>query len=150
MQENILLVTGSASEVFAGRAAQLLLWQKDFETPERAVYVRTTMCVRVSEAFPVALESGHWRGERQAGASGARSFAAGSYAAKWRRVDGTWLLEAELFSTEDCGGDFCPRVDRRRRAVGVALYHSASSLSCCARSTQQSAHSGFAQRVDRQ
>jgi hypothetical protein len=71
------------------------------------------MCVRVSEAFPVALESGHWRGERQgqADASGAKSFAAGSYAAKWRRVDGTWLLEAELFSTEDCGGDFCPRVD---------------------------------------
>jgi hypothetical protein len=67
--------------------------------------VRTTECVRVSEAFPVALESGRWRGERDANAA---NFAAGAYAAKWRRVDGTWLLEAELFSTEACGGDFCP------------------------------------------
>lgn len=110
MHDNIILVTGTASEVFTGRAAQLSLWQKDFETPGRAVYVRTTDCVRVSEVFPVALETGHWRGVRegQADGSGARSFAAGVYAAKWRRVDGTWLLESEVFATEVCGGDFCP------------------------------------------
>jgi ketosteroid isomerase-like protein len=110
MHENIILVTGTASDVFTGRAAQLSLWQKDFENPRRAVYVRTTDCVRVSEVFPVALETGHWRGVRggQADRSGAKSFAAGVYAAKWRRVDGTWLLESEVFATEACGGDFCP------------------------------------------
>ncbi|MBK7904356.1 MAG: nuclear transport factor 2 family protein [Proteobacteria bacterium] len=110
MHDNIILVTGTASEVFTGRAAQLSLWQKDFATTGRAVYVRTTDCVRVSEVFPVALETGHWRGVRegQADGSGARSFAAGVYAAKWRRVDGTWLLESEVFATEVCGGDFCP------------------------------------------
>jgi ketosteroid isomerase-like protein len=110
MHENILLVTGTASEVFTGRAAQLSLWRNDFENPGRAVYVRTTDCVRVSEVFPVALESGRWRGVRegQADGSGAKSFAAGVYAAKWRRVDGTWLLESEVFATETCGGDFCP------------------------------------------
>jgi ketosteroid isomerase-like protein len=110
MQDNIILVTGTASEVFTGRAAQLSLWRKDFENPRRAVYVRTTDCVRVSEVFPVALETGHWRGVRggQADGSGATSFAAGVYAAKWRRVDGTWLLESEVFATEACGGDFCP------------------------------------------
>jgi len=110
MHENIILVTGTASEVFTGRAAQLSLWQKDFEDPGRAVYVRTTDCVRVSEVFPVSLETGHWRGVRegQADGSGAKSFAAGVYAAKWRRVDGTWLLESEVFATEVCGGDFCP------------------------------------------
>jgi ketosteroid isomerase-like protein len=110
MHENIILVTGTASEVFTGRAAQLSLWQKDFENPRRAVYVRTTDCVRVSEVFPVALENGHWRGVREGRAekSGAESFAAGVYAAKWRRVEGTWLLESEVFATEVCGGDFCP------------------------------------------
>jgi ketosteroid isomerase-like protein len=110
MHDNIILVTGTASEVFTGRAAQLSLWQKDFDNPRRAVYVRTTDCVRVSEVFPVALETGHWRGVRggQADDSGATSFAAGVYAAKWRRVAGAWLLESEVFATEACGGDFCP------------------------------------------
>lgn len=109
MHESIILVTGTASEVFTGRAAQLSLWQRDFESPRRAVYVRTTDCVRVSEIFPVALETGHWRGVREGQEDGgAKSFAAGVYAAKWRRVDGTWLLESEVFATEVCGGDFCP------------------------------------------
>ena len=108
LHENVLLVTGTASEVFRGRAAQVALWQEDFDAAERAVYVRTPDCVRVSPAFPVALESGRWRGEWQ-GDPG--RFAAGVYAAKWRRVDGAWLLEAELFATEDCGGDFCPEAE---------------------------------------
>lgn len=108
MHENIILVTGTDSDVFTGRAAQLALWQEDFEAAGRAVYVRTTDCVRVSEVFPVALENGHWRGVRE---GGTENFAAGAYAAKWRRVDGSWLLEAEIFSTETCGGDFCPAGD---------------------------------------
>lgn len=112
LHENVILVTGTASEVHAGRAAQLLLWRGDFESANRAVYVRTTDCVRVSGVFPVALESGHWRGERE---SDARNFAAGAYAAKWRLVDGAWLLEAELFSTEACGGEFCPQQDDSAR-----------------------------------
>jgi hypothetical protein len=40
-----------------------------------------------------------------------RCESAGVYAAKWRRVDGAWLLEAELFATEACGGDFCPAAE---------------------------------------
>jgi ketosteroid isomerase-like protein len=113
LHDNIILVTGTASEVFTGRAAQVSLWQKDFADPGRAVYVRTTDCVRVSEVFPVALETGRWRGVRegQADSSADRSFAAGVYAAKWRRVDGTWLLESEIFATESCGGAFCPVED---------------------------------------
>ena len=105
LHEDVLLVTGTASEVFSGRAAQVALWRDDFAGSGRAVYVRTPDCVRVSPAFPVALESGRWRGEWEGDPA---RFAAGVYAAKWRQVDGAWLLEAELFATEDCGGDFCP------------------------------------------
>ena len=108
MHENIILVTGTASDVFTGRAAQLALWQQDFATPGRAIYVRTTDCVRVSDVYPVALEKGHWRGVRE---NDTGSFAAGSYAAKWRHVDGAWLLESEVFVTEACDGDFCPQND---------------------------------------
>ena len=105
LHENVLLVTGTASEEFSGRDAQLAIWGEDFAAGERAIYVRTADCVRVSPVFPVALESGRWHGEWE-GDPG--RFAAGAYSAKWRRVDGAWLLEAELFATEACGGDFCP------------------------------------------
>lgn len=108
LHENVLLVTGTASEVFSGRAAQLALWRDDFAAGERAVYLRAPDCVRVSAVVPVALETGRWRGEWEGDAA---RFAAGTYAAKWRRVDGAWLLEAELFATEACGGDFCPAVE---------------------------------------
>jgi len=102
--ENVL-ITGSDSDVYTGKEAQLAIWNSDFSQPDRAVYIRTPTCIRVSSTFPVALEYGTWRGEKS---DDAGSFAAGTYAAKWRIVDGHWRLESEIFATEDCGGDFCP------------------------------------------
>ena len=71
--------------------------------------VNDGLCSRL-EVVPVALETGRWRGERegQAEGSGAECPAAGTCAAKWRRIDGAWLLEAEIFAAEACGGDLCP------------------------------------------
>lgn len=105
LAEGVLLVTGTDSTVFNGRSAQLSIWQTDFEAAERAIYERTTTCVSISPLLPIALETGTWRGART---DDANDFAAGSYAAKWRKIDGAWRLEAEIFSTEDCGGSFCP------------------------------------------
>lgn len=106
LKENVQLVTGTNSDLFEGRDAQLALWGDDFQSPERAIYVRTPHCIRVSNVVPVALEQGRWRGER---ARDGASFAAGSYAAKWRLTEGAWRIEAEIFATEACGGDFCPK-----------------------------------------
>ena len=103
LHENVILITGTDSDVFTGKQAQLALWSNDFSNPDRAVYVRTPKCVRVSSVYPVALEYGTWRGEQPDGLR----FAAGSYAAKWRMVGELWKLESEIFATEDCGGDFC-------------------------------------------
>ena len=105
LHDQVILITGSDSDVYTGKEAQLAIWSSDFSKPDRAVYVRTPTCIRVSPVLPVALEYGTWRGEKP---DGAGSFAAGSYAAKWRRVDKHWKLESEIFATEDCGGDFCP------------------------------------------
>ncbi|MGA9574258.1 MAG: nuclear transport factor 2 family protein [Lysobacterales bacterium] len=105
LHENVLLVTGTDSDIYRGREAQLAIWDDDFGNPDRAVYKRTPACIRVSPVFPIALEYGNWRGERQ---NRTEDFAAGGYAAKWRRIDGHWRLESEIFSTEACGGDFCP------------------------------------------
>jgi ketosteroid isomerase-like protein len=107
LHPDVILITGTDSDVYRGRAAQLAIWDSDFGDPDRSVYVRTTRCVRVSPVFPVALEMGEWRGERPATSGGEPDFAAGRYAAKWRRVDGVWLLESEVFATEACGGGFC-------------------------------------------
>ena len=104
LHDEVILITGSDSDVYTGKEAQLALWSSDFSKPDRAVYVRTPKCIRVSSVYPVALEYGTWRGEKPDGIS----FAAGIYAAKWRMVDELWRLESEIFATEDCGGDFCP------------------------------------------
>ena len=101
----VTLVTGTDSALFNGREAQLSIWREDFEAAERAVYERATDCVSVSPLFPIALESGRWRGQRT---DNPGAFAAGVYSAKWRAVDGEWKLEAEIFSTESCGGSMCP------------------------------------------
>jgi len=102
---DVVLVTGTDSVVFAGRDAQLASWRNDFGDGRRAVYVRMPDCVRVFTVSPIALEYGRWRGEREVARD---NFATGRYSAKWRRIDGAWRLEAEVFATESCAGDFCP------------------------------------------
>lgn len=110
LTDDVLLVTGTDSTVFNGRSAQLSIWQEDFESAERAIYERITTCVSISPLLPIALETGKWRGVRT---DDANDFAAGSYAAKWRNIDGAWRLEAEIYSTESCGGSFCPDAEGR-------------------------------------
>lgn len=105
LHKNVILVTGTDSDLFEDRDAQVAIWQDDFSRDDRAIYVRTPACFRVSGVVPVAFEVGAWRGESVVDS---RDFAAGSYSAKWRKLDDQWLLEAEIFSTEACGGSFCP------------------------------------------
>lgn len=106
---DVVLVAGTHSDRFLGRSEQLEIWREDFElNPDRLVYVRTPACIRLSPVGPMASERGTWRGENASG-----DFAAGSYTAKWRTIDGDWRLEAELFMTEDCGGSGCPENGER-------------------------------------
>ena len=105
LADDVVLVTGTDSVVFTGREAQLATWRDDFGDVRRAIYVRTPDCIRVFGVTPIALEYGRWRGERE---PARENFASGRYTAKWRRIDGSWRLEAEVFATEACAGDFCP------------------------------------------
>jgi ketosteroid isomerase-like protein len=105
LDDRVILITGTDSDLYTGAMAQIKLWSKDFANPNRAIYVRTSACIRVSPILPIALEYGSWRGQRVA-TSG--DFAAGSYSAKWRKSKEGWLLESEIFATEECGGNFCP------------------------------------------
>lgn len=106
LTENAILVSGTDSMIFPDRTAQLAIWREDFEAGERTIYQRLPDCISVSPILPIATERGAWRGVQT---GDARSYAGGVYMAKWRQVGETWQLEAEIFSTEFCGGDFCPQ-----------------------------------------
>ena len=88
-----VLVTGTDSAILAGRKAQLLAWKREFA--ERTLYVRTPDVITASRVEPIALEHGHWHGARRDGTR----LASGDYAAKWRKVGGVWVVEAEIFAT---------------------------------------------------
>lgn len=107
LAEDVLLVTGTNSDQFIGRAAQLEIWRQDFDSPTRMVYLRTPDCIQLSPLLAIALEQGHWRGEPINENGGEQTFAAGRYSAKWRHDGTAWRLEAELFMTEACGGSAC-------------------------------------------
>lgn len=69
-------------------------------------WVRTPDTIVVFAAWDVASERGHWVGTwtEPDGPLVIR----GSYAAQWRRQDGTWRIQAELFVPLDCeGGAYC-------------------------------------------
>ena len=91
-----MLVTGTDSAVLAGRKAQLQAWKHEFAAPAatRNRYVRMPGAVTVSAIAPVALEQGEWTCTVAEAVT-----ASGTYAAKWRKIGGDWVLEAEIFVT---------------------------------------------------
>lgn len=106
LAENAQIVTGGGSLVFAGRAGQIGLWWEDLQAPSRGIYVRTPVRIHVSPISPMAMETGRWRG---VDSKSDKDWAAGDYSAKWRRIDGKWLIEAETYMTTACGGSSCPK-----------------------------------------
>ncbi len=70
------------------------------------VYVRTPALVEVWAGWNVAAERGEWTG-RWTEPDGVVQVG-GTYLAQWRKVDGTWLIQAELFVPTRCtGSSYC-------------------------------------------
>jgi ketosteroid isomerase-like protein len=69
-------------------------------------YVRTPDVIEISRSNPLASESGSWVGTWTTTNGPVRT--GGSYAAMWRKVDGTWRIRAELFVALFCDGVDCP------------------------------------------
>ncbi|WP_010545251.1 YybH family protein [Sphingomonas elodea] len=93
---DVVLVAGTDSAVIEGRKAQLLAWKREFAARERTVYTRLPDSVVGSPVAPIAFEHGQWQG---VAAEGGAVQASGSYTAKWREIDGSWKIEAELYLT---------------------------------------------------
>jgi ketosteroid isomerase-like protein len=93
---------GTGREVNADRMAQ------QFKRRPDTVYLRTPRGVDVFAAWEVASERGEWTG-RWTEPDGVVNIR-GTYLAQWRRVDGTWLIQAELFVPTSCrGSSYCTR-----------------------------------------
>lgn len=70
------------------------------------VYVRTPALIDVFAAWQVASERGEWTG-RWTEPDGMVQVR-GTYLAQWRKVNGTWLIQAEVFVPTACtGSTYC-------------------------------------------
>ena len=99
-------ITPSTSAMLAGREANRALFADLFQSRPDVIYVRTADSVTVNVPWAVAAEQGHWNGQWTA--DGTRIRVGGSYYAQWRKIEGRWLIQAEVFVPTWCeGGEYC-------------------------------------------
>jgi len=97
LARDCVMLTGTDSAVIAGRAAQVKVWKREFASPSRSIYVRTPRAFEFSGVEPIAMEHGDWIAATR---QGGEPSASGTYVAKWRKIAGEWVIEAEVFLTQ--------------------------------------------------
>jgi ketosteroid isomerase-like protein len=103
-----LHVVSSTSSQTAGRDANQRRMAEQFKNRPDTVYVRTPSIVEVNPAWAVASERGEWTG-RWTEPDGKLEIG-GTYLAQWRKVDGRWLIQAEVFVPTRCtGAAYCTK-----------------------------------------
>jgi uncharacterized protein (TIGR02246 family) len=108
LAQDVIVVT-SNSVHREGRDANVESFAEQFRTRPDVVYRRTPEAVRVFMPWLMASESGTWTGSWTE--SDGRIQLTGRYFAKWRKVNGAWLIESETYVPESCtGGAYCTRV----------------------------------------
>ena len=110
MVTSYVIVNGRSTQRH-GRESAMGMWTSAIRDSTMS-YVRSTRTVHVNETWGLAEELGDWTGYVTASDGPAHS--SGVYAAKWHRTaDGSWRLQAEVFTTLACeGGPIgCPRPD---------------------------------------
>ena len=95
-------IVTSTSTQGSGREGTGQRMAAQFARRPDTVYVRTPTLVDVFAAWHVASERGEWTG-RWTEPDGVVNVS-GTYLAQWRKVNGTWLIQAELFVPTACHG----------------------------------------------
>lgn len=86
---DFIIVTGRGKQV-AGRETVAAFWQQTFAQMPGVVYVRTPLQVIISKNDTLAWEAGKW--------TAIHSYSGGgNYSAQWRKSNGVWKTQAELF-----------------------------------------------------
>ncbi len=99
-------VVSSTSAIGTGVATNVSRMAAQFARRPDTRWVRTPDTIAVFDAWGVASERGHWVGTwtEPDGPVVIR----GSYEAQWRRQNGTWRIQGELFVPLQCeGGAYC-------------------------------------------
>ena len=105
-------VTSSTSAVSQGRQAMLQRFAEQFASRPNVTYRRIAEDIRVFAPWQMAMERGTWTGS-WTDADGKISLR-GSYSAKWRQLEGAWLVESEIYVPESCvGGSYCRTMSQR-------------------------------------
>lgn len=101
-----LHVVSSTSAQTAGSTANQQRMARQFEMRPDTVYVRTPRTIDVFAPWSVASERGEWIG-RWTEPDGKLEIS-GTYQAQWRKIDGRWLIQAELYVPAHCrGSKYC-------------------------------------------
>ena len=99
-------VVSSTSNQAAGSEANQQRMKRQFEARPDTIYVRTPATIEVFAPWGVASERGSWVG-RWTEPDGKLEIG-GTYQAQWRKVDGQWLIQAELYVPTHCkGSKYC-------------------------------------------
>jgi len=99
-------ITTSLGQLIQGRDGEAAAWQDLFSSRQDVLYVRTPEAVELSNAYPLAAETGTWVGTWSTPDGIVRT--GGHYSAMWRQVDGKWKVRSELFVALYCEGLGCP------------------------------------------
>lgn len=103
--DDVHIVTSTSAQG-TGREANAARMAQQFARRPDTIYVRTPGEVDVFAAWDVASERGTWTG-RWTEPDGVVDIA-GTYLAQWRRVDGAWRIQSELFVPTTCrGSKYC-------------------------------------------
>jgi len=97
--------TGSGLLFHGGPETEKENWAGHFSQYDDVVYVRTPTRIEVSTYLPRAAEFGNWVGNWTADKGPIE--VGGSYSASWRKVDGVWKIQSEIFVTLFCNGAAC-------------------------------------------
>ena len=101
-------VTSSTSARTEGRTANRDRMAEQFKRRPDTVYVRTPLTIDVYPPWAVASEQGEWTG-RWTEPDGSMEIG-GTYLVQWRKIDGAWLIQSELYVPTHCKGSaYCNR-----------------------------------------
>ena len=89
----------------SGRIANRDWFANEYNSKPDVIYVRTPETIQVFSSWNMASESGTWEGHWTE--NGEPCELSGSYFAKWHKINGRWMIRAEVFVPLSCSGKFC-------------------------------------------
>lgn len=99
--DDVHVVRSTGAQV-AGRERNQQRMAQQFATRPDTIYVRQPSAIDLYLPWAMASERGEWTA-RWTEPDGAVDMA-GTYMAQWRRIDGVWLIQAEIYVPTRCAG----------------------------------------------